>query len=82
MCVVTTRYSITDLRNYRETTAPERELLRLSTEAGVELLKKLGVSGSKKEFERLVEDVSGHALTLQIMGAFLKKGFNGVHPLP
>jgi hypothetical protein len=78
LCVVTTRYTIPNLRAYWQTTAPEMELTRLSTEAGVALLKNLGVkTGAKEDFEKLVEDVDGHALTLQIMGGFLKKAFRG-----
>ena len=45
LCVVTTRYSIPDLRAYWQTTAPEEELPRLSKEAGVALLRTLGVNG-------------------------------------
>jgi tetratricopeptide (TPR) repeat protein len=77
LCIVTTRYALPDLRVYRQTTAPEHELLRLSKAEGVLLLGKLGVTGSKEELARLVEDVDGHALTLQIMGAFLKRAFHG-----
>jgi tetratricopeptide (TPR) repeat protein len=77
LCIVTTRYSLPDLRAYWQTTAPELELLRLSKAAGVSLLCKLGVTGSEQELARLVEDVDGHALTLQIMGAFLKRAFRG-----
>jgi len=75
LCVVTTRYSLPNLNNYRQTTAPEVVLRRLSTPAGVDLLQKLGVrkeSGSKAEFEKLVEDVKGHALTLNLLGTYLR----------
>ncbi len=48
LCVVTTRYAIADLRAYRQTTAPSQELKRLSTEAGVALLRSLDVNGSKR----------------------------------
>jgi tetratricopeptide (TPR) repeat protein len=78
LCVATTRYSIPDLRAFWQTTAPEQELKRLSRAAGVSLLRKLGVvTGSQEEFEHLVEEVNGHALTLQIMAGFLKKAFHG-----
>jgi len=90
LCVVTTRYSIPDLRAFWQSTAPEEKLTRLSRDAGVHLLQKLGVQGSLlrnipfgpdheqvNEFEKLVEDVKGHALTLQIMGGFLKRAFHG-----
>lgn len=80
LCMVTTRYSIPDLNTYRQTTAPEIELKRLSTEAGVQLLKTLGVrkeSGTQKEFEKLVEDVKGHALTLNLLGRYLADAHGG-----
>ena len=77
LCVVTTRYSIPDLRNFWQTTAPEVKLLRLSKEAGVALLKKLGVKGTQKEFEALVEEVQGHALTLNLLGTYLHDAHAG-----
>ncbi len=80
LCVVTTRYSIPDMKAFWQTTAPEKPLLRLSKEAGVHLLQQLGVrkeSGSKAEFEKLVEDVKGHALTLTLLGGYLKRAFHG-----
>ncbi len=77
LCVVTTRYSIPDLRAYWETTAPETNLLRLSKEAGVALLRSLGVKGTQQEFETLIEDVKGHALTLNLLGAWLHEAHAG-----
>jgi hypothetical protein len=77
LCVVTTRYSIPDLQAFREATAPEVDLLRLSKEAGVKLLEKLGVTGAQREFETLVEEVKGHALTLNLLGEFLRRAHNG-----
>jgi hypothetical protein len=58
-------------------TVHEEELKRLSKEAGVELLRQFGVTGWQKEFETLVEDVKGHALTLNLVGGFLKRAHNG-----
>jgi hypothetical protein len=78
LCVVTTRYPVPDLRAYWQTTAPTHELPRLSTTAGVKLLRTIGVrTGSQADFEKLVEDVDGHALTLQILGQFLVRAFHG-----
>ncbi len=77
LCVVTTRYSLPDLRAFWQTTAPEVRLLRLSRDVGVHLLQTLGVRGTTREFETLVEDVKGHALTLQILGDFLRRAFGG-----
>jgi tetratricopeptide (TPR) repeat protein len=90
LCVVTTRYSIPDLRAYWQTTAPEVKLKRLSLEAGVALLQFFGVKGSLRktipsadgrgllnEFEALVEDVKGHALTLNLLGSYLRDAHAG-----
>ncbi len=77
LCVVTTRYAVPDLRAYWQNNAPQCELPRLATAAGVKLLRNIGVQGTLAEFEQLVEDMKGHALTLQIMGQFLVRAFHG-----
>ncbi|MEO8379488.1 MAG: hypothetical protein ABI779_07470 [Acidobacteriota bacterium] len=90
LCVVTTRYSIPDLRAYVGKTVEEKRLERLSTEAGVALLQSFGVKGSLRktipgaggrtllnEFEKLVEDVKGHALTLNLLGSYLHDAHAG-----
>jgi len=90
LCVVTTRYALPDLRAFRQTTATEVKLERLSRAGGVDLLEKLGVKGSKlrnvpssdgeeklNEFEKLVEDVKGHALTLTLLGSYLRDAHDG-----
>lgn len=77
LCLVTTRYSIDDLKTFRDGTAPEVKLKRLSLDAGVALLRELGITGSQTEFAELVEDVHGHALTLTITGRFLQRAYQG-----
>ncbi|MDB6025849.1 MAG: hypothetical protein JWM68_2072 [Verrucomicrobiales bacterium] len=77
LCIVTTRYSIPNLNIFRQTTAQEIRLPGLSREAGVHLLKTFGLIGPAQEFEALVEDVEGHALTLNLLGGFLKRVFHG-----
>jgi hypothetical protein len=88
LCVVTTRYSLPDLRAFWATNAPEVPLPRLSRAAGVHLLQSLGVNGSLlrsipfdgeqvNEFEKLVEDVQGHALTLNLLGTYLRDAHAG-----
>jgi hypothetical protein len=91
--LATTRYSLPDLKAFWQTAAPEVKLLRLSRDAGVHLLKTLGVKGSElrnvppkegdeksekvNEFEKLVEDVKGHALTLTLLGSYLHDAHGG-----
>lgn len=77
LCVVTTRYSLPDLKAFWETTAQEVSLLRLSRDAGMHLLKALGVRGTADEFAKLVEDVKGHALTLTLIGSYLYDAHGG-----
>jgi hypothetical protein len=77
LCVVTTRYSIPDLHAYWQSTAREKALPRLSKEAGVVLLRSFGVKGTQEEFETLVEDVKGHALTLNLLGSYLRDAHGG-----
>ncbi|HYR11960.1 MAG TPA: SEFIR domain-containing protein, partial [Longimicrobium sp.] len=77
LCVVTTRERVSDLASFRASTAPELPLHHLSTPAGVELLHTLGVQGSEKEFQALVEEVQGHALTLNLLGRYLVRAHDG-----
>ena len=77
LCVLTTRYSIQDLKAFRQTTAPEYKLLRLSTDAGAALLRQLGVKGAKAELVDLVESIKGHALSIQLFGAYLRDAHGG-----
>lgn len=74
---MTTRERVADLTPFRKTTAPEWELQHLFTPAGIELLKTLGVQATAAEFQRLVEDVAGHALTLNLLGRYLAKAHQG-----
>ena len=77
LCLVTTRYSVPDLKAFRQSTAPEHELKRLSTEAGTHLLTTLGVKGTAPELQATVEEVKGHALTLQLLGSWLHEAHAG-----
>ncbi len=76
LCLVTTRYRIKDLEPYAAT-APQHDLVPLSKEAGAKLLERLGVKGTLKERETLTEDVKGHALTLNLVGSYLRAAFHG-----
>ena len=77
LSIVTTRYSLPNLNAFRQTTAPEVKLLRLSREAGANLLNTLGVKATSYEFATLVEEVKGHALTLSLLGTYLRDAHGG-----
>lgn len=77
LCVVTTRQQIPDIDNFRNTTAPQWKLERLSKEAGASLLANLGVRGTAVERETLAHDVKGHALTLTLLGKYLAEAHGG-----
>jgi len=93
LCIVTTRVELPDLQLFKGGAVIETQLKRLPRKAGVALLRQLGVKGSERrnlpvddddpdsekvnEFEKLVEDVKGHALTLTLLGGFLQRAFHG-----
>ena len=77
LCLVTTRYSVPDLKAFWQSTAPEHALKRLSSEAGTHLLTTLGVKGTAPELQATVEEVKGHALTLQLLGTWLHDAHAG-----
>lgn len=77
LCLVTTRYSIPNLKAYRDASAPEVDLKRLPKQAGAHLLKMLGVVGTQNEREALSEDAKGHALTLTLIGGYLRDAHGG-----
>lgn len=77
LCVVTTRQEISDLDTFRNTTAPQWQLAKLSEKAGANLLDELGVKGTASEREALARDVKGHALTLTLLGKFLTEAHGG-----
>ncbi|MGO9740879.1 MAG: SEFIR domain-containing protein [Roseiarcus sp.] len=76
LCLVTTRYVIKQLLGWKET-APQRDLAPLSDEAGAKLLASLGVKGTGKERQKLSAEVKGHALTLNLIGSYLRLAFKG-----
>ncbi|HBL30300.1 MAG TPA: hypothetical protein DD490_25990, partial [Acidobacteria bacterium] len=76
LCVVTTRERIADLAG-SPTTAPQIFLEELEVDAAVALLKQLGVDGSAKEMTAAAEEFQRHALTLTLLGNFLRRAHGG-----
>jgi len=78
LCVITTREPITDLKQRLNYGHQEILLEHLSTEAGVELLKSLGVTmGAPLDLQQAVTEYKGHALALTLLGLYIKRVFAG-----
>ncbi|UCH98017.1 MAG: tetratricopeptide repeat protein, partial [Candidatus Aminicenantes bacterium] len=71
LCVITTREPVTDLADRVDHSVKEILLEHLSDEAGAQLLKSLGVTGSEKEIVPAVQEYNGHALALNLLGNYL-----------
>ncbi len=76
LCVVTTRERIADLAG-SPTTAPQISLEELEVGAAVALLRQLGVDGREKEMTVAAEEFQRHALTLTLLGNFLRRAHGG-----
>jgi hypothetical protein len=69
--IITTRFS---------PAMPNLEVLSLGTLSDVsseEFLRETGVTGSSADFRRVVSEVGGHALTLQVLGSYLTQHLEG-----
>jgi tetratricopeptide (TPR) repeat protein len=76
LCVVTTRERITDLAG-SPSTAPQIPLETLEPGAAADLLGQLGVAGRESELRAAAEDFQHHALTLTLLGNFLRRAHGG-----
>ena len=76
LCLVTTRYAIKDLEGYAAA-APQRELAPLVQERGRAAAGDARRERDAKEREQLSTDVKGHALTLNLIGAYLRDAYGG-----
>jgi hypothetical protein len=68
---------VDDLKDFRGTTVENIHLEHLSDEAGMELLKHLGVKRTDDEIKQAVRDFDGHALALMLLGTYLAIVYNG-----
>jgi tetratricopeptide (TPR) repeat protein len=77
LCVITTRLDVDDLKDFSGTTVENIHLEYLSDEAGIQLLKHLGVKGTDDELKQAVRDFDGHALALMLLGTYLSIVYKG-----
>jgi hypothetical protein len=79
LCLVTTRVAVLELQGYEGTTAPRVQLERLSTRTGAAFLGSLlgKSSGTEAELAEICEEVDGHALSLQLLGSYIRRALGG-----
>jgi len=77
LCLITTRYPLTDLKNYKGLSYKNIEIERLELEDARELFKKVGVKGDQDEIDAVVEEYGGHALSLTLLSGYLVQDFGG-----
>jgi nucleoside phosphorylase/tetratricopeptide (TPR) repeat protein len=79
LCLVTTRVAVLELQGCEGTTAPRVELERLSTQTGAAFLASLlgKSSGTEAELAEICEEVDGHALSLQLLGSYIRRALGG-----
>ena len=77
LCLVTTRYPIKDIEAY-SATAPQEDLAPLVEGSGrAACWKRSASTGRAAEREQLSADVRGHALTLNLIGSYLRDAHGG-----
>ena len=85
LCVLTTREELTDLRAFHDKTVSSHTLEHLTDLAGAALLHYTGatrrgaadIAADDAELQVASGEVSGHALTLSLLGSYLKLAHNG-----
>ena len=85
LCVVTTREELTDLKSFHEGTVASQELQHLTDLAGAAVLHRSGathrgaadIAADDGELRAASREVNGHALTLSLLGGYLKLAHDG-----
>jgi tetratricopeptide (TPR) repeat protein len=77
LCLITTRYPLTDIENYEGEGYQKKDIERLSIEEGRRLFEKVGVKGKPEEVDSVIEEYDGHALSLTLLAGYLVEDFGG-----
>ena len=77
LCVITTRMPVADLSDHEGSSALRRHLEHLSSHAGAELLRALGIKGDEAELRSASEEFSGDCLALTLLGSYLTDAYHG-----
>ena len=77
LCVITTRMPVGDLADHEASSALRLDLDQLSSNAGAQLLRALGVKGEEEQLRATSDEFSGHCLALTLLGSYLTDAYNG-----
>jgi hypothetical protein len=77
LCVITTRLPVTDIADHEDSSALRRDLEHLSSKAGAQLLRALGVKEQETELRNASEEFSGHCLALTLLSSYLTDAYDG-----
>jgi serine/threonine protein kinase/tetratricopeptide (TPR) repeat protein len=77
LCVITTRMPVADLSDHESSSALRLDLEHLSSQAGAQLLRALGVKGDEARLRSASDEFSGHCLALTLLGSYLTDAYNG-----
>jgi hypothetical protein len=77
LCVITTRMPVADLSDHEGSSALRRDLEHLSSHAGAQLLRALGVNGDEAELRSASDEFTGHCLALTLLGSYVTDAYNG-----
>ena len=77
LCVITTRTPIADIADYERSSTQRRSLEHLSSDAGAQLLRALGVNGHEAELRSASDEFRGHCLALTLLGSYLTDACHG-----
>ena len=77
LLLITSRQELPELVSFRAPQVITSELDRMTLTDGVELLAALGVQGYRSQMKKTVEELYGHALSLNLLGAYLSSAHGG-----
>jgi serine/threonine protein kinase/predicted ATPase len=77
LCIITTRTPVADIADHEGTSALHRGLEQLSSYAGAQLLRALGVKGNEEKLREASGEFSGHCLSLTLLGSYLTDAYSG-----
>lgn len=75
--LITSRFPLLDLEDWRDQGFRSIDLEDLDAAAGRFVLRRRGVKGTDAELDALTESVRGHALTVDVLGLYLQRFGNG-----